>query len=86
MSESSDYKSWNGMPDPEPLFLMSWEDIFLYARDIDIDLTRQQVIDIFNAIKELGMEFETDPYWDTIERHVREHLDGAAGGGPPKND
>lgn len=86
MSESSDYESWNDMPDPEPLFLMSWEDIFLHARDLDIDLTRQQVIDIFNAIKELGMEFETDPYWDTIEYHVREHLDGAADGGPPKND
>jgi len=74
---ASDYRSWKDMPDGAPLVTLSWEDVYLYAKEcLNLDLTREQVIAVFEKTRDSDLDGYTYIPWDAIKSHIRNVLDG----------
>lgn len=57
---------YENMPAPKPVMFLSWEDIVEQAKRHDRDLSRDQVLEIFNSIDDTG-DFDTDHFWTAID-------------------
>jgi len=61
----TDYKD---MPDPKPLLVVTWQDIVGHARGRGIaDLTREQVIAVFDGIGYGDRTVNMDDFWTAVE-------------------
>jgi len=71
------FPEWSGMPERAPIVVLSWEDIYTKARMDGIDLTREQVIRIFDRIVQAGdLGDENDQYWECLDYHISEESNG----------
>jgi len=74
---ASDYRSWKDMPGPAHLVTLSWEDIYLHAKEnLHVELTREQVIRVFEEMDQSGLESSMDLFWEAVRVHVLSVLDG----------
>ena len=76
--DESAIPSWDGMPKSKPILVLSWEDIYPYARDnareyLGREPTKDDVRDIFERIDRVGMDSETDSFWGVVGFHTDEY-------------
>ena len=79
--DQSKIPSWDDMPKPAPLIVLSWEDIYPYARNsarerFDRDPTKEEIREIFRMIERKGMDCEDGTFWSTVEYYTSEYYQG----------
>ena len=77
-SKPSIMPEWKRMPKPKALLTVSWEDVYLTARDLTIsrlgrDPLRKEISDIFCGIGHASFSPESSTLWSFIEYHVGEY-------------
>jgi len=72
-SEGAGLTEYKNMPEPKPLLTLSWEDIVDKAALDGVELTRDQVIEIFDNLDVSNSEPIMDTFWHMI-RHAIDNV------------
>ena len=70
LTEGMKIPDWTDMPKPEPLIVLSWEDIYHKANEIGVTLTKEQVTSIFHTMSRRWGDDNMDHFWQDIEEHI----------------
>ncbi len=65
-NEPTQNTQYVNMPKPHSLLVLSWEDIVSQADDMDMKITREQCIEVFNKIISSNMDSIMDSFWHDI--------------------
>lgn len=65
---------FKNMPKPKVLCSLSWEDIYEKAQDMDHELTREQIIEIFDSIDSTDWDSNVD-FWSFLENEIERYFE-----------
>lgn len=70
-----DVSKYHHMPETECLLTLSWKDIVDQARRQNIDLTRDQAVEVFQKLyQRMPTEPIIDAYWTALEAELEDYL------------
>jgi len=69
---------YENMPEPKSLLTLSWEDIVNQAAEDNTDMTREQVIEVFDKLDACDSEPIMDAFWHMIQYAIDDIVSGKA--------
>lgn len=66
-------KNFEDMPKPKSILTLSWEDIYDYAKNnLGHELSREQIISLFDSIDSGDSEIIQDGFWELIKQRIQD--------------